>query len=106
MAPAHPERDTTGPEAERRVRLLVRGRVQGVAYRAYTLDEARSAGVSGWVRNLPDGRVEAVFQGPAALVDRMVRWCHQGPPAARVSGVEAFEEEPLEEDEGSFVVRG
>lgn len=60
---------------------------------------ARDAGVSGWIRNRPDGRVEAVFEGPPAAVDDMVAWCRQGPPHAAVDDVEIFEEE-LSGDEG------
>jgi acylphosphatase len=71
-----------------RVHLLVSGRVQGVAFRAYTEDEARRLGVTGWVRNLPDGRVEAEAEGERAFVEALVAWCRRGPPAARVDHVE------------------
>ena len=63
------------------------GRVQGVAYRASTVHEARRRGVTGWVRNLPDGSVELEAQGDDARVDALLAWCSQGPPAARVNGV-------------------
>ena len=72
-----------------RVRVLVSGKVQGVWFRESTRQEAERLGVSGWVRNLPDGRVEGLFAGPAAAVDALVAWCQRGPPAAQVSGVEA-----------------
>ena len=71
-----------------RVRVLVEGRVQGVAFRAYAVDEARRLRVAGWVRNLPDGRVEAEAEGERAALEALVAWCRRGPPAARVDGVE------------------
>lgn len=77
---------------KRRARVLIRGRVQGVYFRAYTRDAAIEAGVAGWVRNLADGRVEALFEGDADRVDRMVAWCRQGSPLSRVETVEVHEE--------------
>ncbi len=68
-------------------RLVVSGRVQGVSYRAWMVAAARARGLAGWVRNRRDGTVEAVLSGPADAVSAMVRDCHQGPPAARVSTV-------------------
>ena len=70
------------------IRALIRGRVQGVWYRGWTEGEARARGLAGWVRNLPDGAVEALFVGPAADVDAMLAACRDGPPAARVTGIE------------------
>jgi acylphosphatase len=67
-----------------RVHVLVAGRVQGVAFRAYTVDEARRLGVRGWVRNLADGRVEAEAEGERAAVEALVAFCRRGPPAAEV----------------------
>ena len=78
----------------RRVRVTVDGRVQGVFYRATCARLARDAGVGGHVRNLPDGRVEAVFEGPDAEVDRLVEWCRTGPEMARVDEVEIVAEQP------------
>ncbi|HEX9051349.1 MAG TPA: acylphosphatase [Anaeromyxobacter sp.] len=76
--------------AERaRVHLLVSGLVQGVAFRAYTVDEARRLGVSGWVRNLADGRVEAEAEGERRALDALVAFCRRGPPAAQVDDVQA-----------------
>ncbi len=72
-----------------RVHLVLSGRVQGVAFRASTVDEALRFGVSGWVRNLPDGRVEVEAEGPRAAVEGLVAWCRRGPPAARVDHVDA-----------------
>lgn len=73
---------------------IVRGRVQGVFFRAATAEAARAAGVAGWVRNRPDGAVEAAFEGPADAVERMVAFVREGPPQARVDGVELSEEPP------------
>ena len=67
--------------------VTISGRVQGVGYRAWTLDEARSRGLQGWVRNRRDGSVEAVFAGDAASVDAMIAACHSGPSMARVTNV-------------------
>ncbi len=72
-----------------RVHLLVEGLVQGVAFRAYTTEEARRLGVQGWVRNLPDGRVEVLAEGERAAVEALAAWCRRGPPAARVADVVA-----------------
>lgn len=84
--------------------MLVSGRVQGVFFRATCAAEARRQEVGGWVRNLPDGRVEAAFEGPDEAVDRMVAWCRRGPELARVVGVEVYPE-PLA-GEREFRVRG
>lgn len=70
------------------VRVTVTGRVQGVWYRGWTVEAAQARGLHGWVRNLSDGRVEAVFSGPPAEVDAMVEACRQGPPAARVTTID------------------
>jgi acylphosphatase len=75
--------------SETRAHVFVTGRVQGVSYRANTRDTAREAGVSGWVENLDDGRVEAVFEGDDESVERLVEWCHSGSPAADVESVDA-----------------
>ena len=77
-----------------RRRVLVSGLVQGVFFRQSCRQTARRAGVAGWVRNLPDGRVEACFEGAADAVDRMVAWCRHGPAQASVTGIEVFEEPP------------
>ncbi|HLY10214.1 MAG TPA: acylphosphatase [Planctomycetota bacterium] len=71
-----------------RAHLFISGTVQGVSFRASTQGEARTLGVRGWVKNLADGRVEAVLQGPRGKVDDLIRWCHRGPSAARVEKVE------------------
>jgi acylphosphatase len=81
----------------RRARVRVTGLVQGVYFRAETLERARSLGVAGWVRNAPDGTVEAVFEGAADRVETLVRWCRRGPAAARVDEVAIAWEEPAGE---------
>lgn len=70
-----------------RAHVFVSGTVQGVGYRFSTVDQANQLGISGWVRNLPDDRVEAVFEGTPAAVEEMIHWCHKGPPAAVVKNV-------------------
>ena len=78
----------------KRVRVTVGGRVQGVFYRATCARLARDAGLGGHIRNLPDGRVEAAFEGPEDDVDRLVEWCRTGPEMARVDAVETVAEQP------------
>ncbi len=80
--------------------IYVSGIVQGVSFRYYTLQEAVRCGVTGWVRNVPDGRVEAVIEGEEAAVDRMLAWCREGPRAARVDHVEVLSETPTGEFQG------
>ena len=77
-----------------RARVRVNGRVQGVFFRAETQERARSLGLAGWVRNRPDGSVEAVFEGEQDRVQSMVDWSRRGPPGASVDGVEVTWEEP------------
>jgi len=67
------------------VHVLISGTVQGVWFRAWTVQEAQARALDGWVRNRRDGDVEAVFAGPGIQVDDMIRACHSGPPAAEVS---------------------
>ncbi|MCZ7401100.1 MAG: acylphosphatase [Candidatus Methanoperedens sp.] len=81
-----------------RAHVLVSGKVQGVFFRSSIKDKAEELGISGWVRNLPDGRVEAIFEGEKDDVDKMVEWCRKGPEYARVTGIEVF----LEEYNGKF----
>jgi acylphosphatase len=77
---------------KKRVRVRIRGMVQGVCFRAFTRDAAIAEGVTGWVRNLWDGSVEAVFEGDTERVERMVAWCHRGSPYSLVDHVEVKEE--------------
>lgn len=76
-----------------RKHVIVSGTVQGVFFRDTCRARANIRGVSGWVRNLPDHRVEAVFEGDADAVDGLVEWAHEGPPAASVDQVQVYEEE-------------
>jgi acylphosphatase len=76
----------------KRVHVYITGRVQGVAFRAKTRNEAIRNNVSGWVRNLPDGGVEAVFEGRPEDVERVVGWCRGGPSLAVVEHMEVLEE--------------
>ncbi|MBM3950368.1 MAG: acylphosphatase [Rhodospirillales bacterium] len=77
------------PESEETlsVRVVITGRVQGVWFRAWTVEQAGRLGLAGWVRNRAGGAVEAVFSGPRAKVDEMIAACRRGPPAARVEDV-------------------
>ena len=79
--------------------VLISGKVQGVWFRANTKEKARQLDIKGWVRNLPDGRVEAVFQGEKEMVEEMIKWCYKGPPLAEVENVEVEWKEPEEEFE-------
>lgn len=83
--------------AQKTIRAVVAGRVQGVCFRAYTQEAALRHGVKGWVRNLPDGSVEALVCGEADQVDRMIAWLHQGSPMSWVSRVTLEEMEPGEQ---------
>jgi acylphosphatase len=77
-----------------RRRVVVRGHVQGVFFRETTRRRAQAAGVAGWVRNRPDGAVEAVFEGEQEAVDRLVAFCRAGPRGAEVDRVDVVAEEP------------
>lgn len=72
-----------------RLHVIVRGRVQGVGFRAATADMARSLGLRGWARNLPSGEVEIEMEGPKATLEEALRWCAHGPRFARVDTVDA-----------------
>jgi len=78
------------------LRLVIHGRVQGVFFRDSMQREAQHLGISGWVRNLRDGTVEAAVQGESAAVDAIVHWAHQGPQYARVTRVD------ITSDDGSY----
>jgi acylphosphatase len=84
------------------VRVLISGRVQGVSYRAWTCKEATKLGIQGWVRNLSDGRVEAVFSGDETAVSTMIEKCKRGPLLARVDGIEQF---PCDEAPTGFAAK-
>ncbi len=74
--------------------MVISGRVQGVFFRYETRRRAEEEQLAGWVRNLPDGRVEAVFEGPDDAVERLVHWCREGPGGADVDDVEVTREDP------------
>jgi acylphosphatase len=80
-----------------RAHVYISGRVQGVFFRAYTKDEAKRLGLTGWVRNTADWRVEAVFEGEESAVEAMISWCHRGSPYSKVDDVEVMQEEYREE---------
>ena len=86
-----------------RVRVFVSGLVQGVGYRYSTMNQAKYFGLGGWVRNLPDGRVEAVFEGAKKAVEGMIGWCRRGPTGATVSELVWEYEDP--EGERTFEIR-
>jgi acylphosphatase len=86
-----------------RARVRVHGRVQGVFFRAETRNRARSLGLSGWVRNCPDGSLEAVFEGERERVQSMVDWCGRGPSGASVERVDVGWEEAVGEDDFAVV---
>ena len=101
-------RTCTGKEETKvmpvRAHVIVRGKVQGVWFRVFTRDEAQVRGVSGWVRNRPDGSVEMVAQGDRPAVEALIAWCRQGPPRARVEQVAVAWEEYVE-GPASFEIR-
>lgn len=88
----------------KRVHAYISGRVQGVFFRAATQRAAMDFNITGWVRNIADGRVEAVFEGEDENVDKMLAWCHEGPPAARVEKV-LTQEEPYTGEFKDFNVK-
>ncbi|HEV7989348.1 MAG TPA: acylphosphatase [Candidatus Binataceae bacterium] len=87
-----------------RLRLLVHGRVQGVFFRHAAAEEARSLGLRGWVKNLANGDVEIVAEGPRRELKILAAWAHQGPRLARVTGVEE-EWSDCRSEEGPFTIR-
>jgi len=89
----------------KRAHVYVSGIVQGVFFRYHTQEKAEELSVNGWVRNLPDGRVEAVFEGEDRAVDLMVAFCREGPPGAHVTKVEVHEDRWTGEFKGFIVKR-
>jgi len=81
----------------RRVRVRLSGRVQGVFFRASCAERADDLGLGGWIRNVPGGGVEAVFEGTESGVAQMVSWCREGPPLARVDRIDVVDEAPAGE---------
>ncbi len=90
--------------SETRAHLFIDGRVQGVFYRAFTRDIAYTLGLNGWVKNLFDGRVEALFEGKRELIERAIQECYSGPPGARVTNIEVKWEE-FKGDLKGFAIR-
>ncbi len=86
-----------------RAHVYFEGRVQGVFFRANTEKKARELGIHGWVRNLPDGRVEAVFEGERSAVEKLIEWCRTSQPYARVTDAETTWED--EKGESGFRIR-
>jgi len=76
-----------------RAHVIINGRVQGVFFRYATQEEATRLGLKGWVKNRRDGQVEAVFEGDEATVEKMLKWCHQGPPHAVVNKIDVNRED-------------
>jgi acylphosphatase len=95
--------DGTEPARRIRRRVVVRGRVQGVAFRAATQAQALRLGVAGWVRNRPDGSVEAALEGPPEAVEALIAFCRRGPRLAAVSELAVSEEAP--EGAREFAIR-
>lgn len=87
----------------RRVHLWISGRVQGVFFRSSTVQQARARGLTGWVRNAPDGRVEAEVQGPPTTVDELIAECRNGPPGADVTAVDVTETDVVPDEQGFSV---
>jgi len=87
------------------VHLVISGLVQGVGFRFATQREASRLGLRGWVRNRPDGRVEAVAEGPSEAVERLVEWCHRGPAGALVREVAVERGQPEGRSEGFTIER-
>jgi acylphosphatase len=89
--------DRPVPEGWKSVRLIIKGRVQGVSYRYWAVGEARNRHLDGWVCNRRDGTVEAAFGGPAETVDEMIEACKKGPPASQVTEIEIHAETVMPE---------
>ena len=88
----------------KRVHVIISGKVQGVCFRAYTQDTAQVLNLTGWVRNLHDGGVEAVFEGGDEDIEKMVSWCRHGPRMARVDNI-IVKDEPYTGEFDQFIVR-
>ncbi len=78
---------------KKQVHLIISGRVQGVGFRYSTFHQAVNLGVFGWVRNIPNNKVEAMFEGDNHIVEQMVQWCYEGPPMSRVDNIEIVKQE-------------
>ena len=85
------------------VNVLISGRVQGVWFRSSTKQKAEQLGVTGWVRNTKDGRVEAIFEGEENSVKSLIEWCHHGPPLAKIEKVEVNNQSPTNGFDGFLI---
>ena len=88
---------------KKNVHVIVKGRVQGVWFRANTKQKAEQLGVSGWIRNTQDGCVEAIFEGEEKCVNEMIDWCNRGPPLAKVNNVEVKNQNPKNNYNGFLI---
>jgi len=86
-----------------RAHLYIQGRVQGVFFRGYTREHAQDLGLSGWVKNLRDGRVEALFEGEKTLIEKAITACNIGPPGSRVTGIDIQWEAFVGDQEGFHI---
>lgn len=84
----------SSPQKQVRTHVFISGKVQGVGYRYFTMRKASQLNISGWVQNLPDGRVEAIFEGDREIVEKMINWCYEGSPSAVVGDVNVEYSEP------------
>ncbi|XP_022745035.1 uncharacterized protein LOC111295687 isoform X3 [Durio zibethinus] len=98
MAAPQVANDSSQPSQTKTVRVVIKGRVQGVFYRNWTIENATQLGLKGWVRNRRDGSVEALFSGSPESVQEMEQRCRRGPPAAMVTGLQVF---PSNDDPGT-----
>jgi len=89
-----------------RAQILVSGLVQMVFFRSYTQQKARDLGLTGWVKNLADGRVEALFEGDRENIEKMIEWAKKGPPSAQVDGCEVTWQEYKGEFENFEIQHG
>ena len=83
----------------KRVHLIITGRVQGVWYRSYTKDKAQKIGLTGWIRNLENGDVEAIFEGEEKAIEEMIVWCYSGSPLAEIDDIQTMYEKFSDEFE-------
>jgi acylphosphatase len=85
------------------IHVIISGHVQGVWFRARTKQKAQELGLTGWVRNTNDGAVEAVFEGEAEIVNKMINWCYHGPPLAKVENIKLKKQQTIGFD--NFIIR-
>ncbi len=87
-----------------KVQVIISGRVQGVWFRANTKNKAEQLGITGWVRNTDDGKVEALFEGEDDLIKEMLEWCKHGPTTAKVTDVKV-KKNPDQDEYNSFLIK-